>query len=242
VLAPDGKPSAGATVYWLGYTRFQERRITRPKGMKDPFKDRPTTLATGMTGADGRFALTAEFATDNCPKRTMVVKAPGVGLSARNSFSESVKEAAGDAKGVTFQLKRPATIEGRLLTPAGAPAVGVKVELEDFRDSEGTPEGEWVAGSPYVQHDDDHRPEYWPVAWTTDKDGRFRIEALVPEKMLAHLRFRHPDFADDDLFVSTGPPVGDLLSEVKPVEWKFTHTLEPARPVAGVVTVTRATT
>ena len=54
--------------------------------------------------------------------------------------------------------------------------------------------------------------------------------------MLAHLHFRHPDFADDDLFVSTGLPVSDWLREVKPVEPKFTHTLEPARPVAGVVT------
>ena len=54
--------------------------------------------------------------------------------------------------------------------------------------------------------------------------------------MLAHLHFRHPDFADDDLFVSTGLPVSDWFREVKPVEPKFTHTLEPARPVAGVVT------
>ena len=136
VLAPDGKPAAGATVYWLGYPRFQQRPITRPKGMKDGPEDRPKTLATGMTGADGRFALTAEFDADTYPARTMVVKAPGVGLSGRNSFSETVKEAAGDGKGLTFRLRRPATIEGRLLTPAGAPAVGVKVLIEDFRDSD----------------------------------------------------------------------------------------------------------
>ena len=236
VLAPDGKPAAGATVYWLGYPRMQQRPITRPKGMKDGPEDRPKTLATGMTGADGRFALTAEFDADTYPGRTMVVKAPGAGLSGRNSFSETVKEAAGDGKGLTFRLRRPATIEGRLLTPAGAPAVGVKVLIEDFRDSDSWLEGEWVYGGSYGQYDDDHRLEYWPVAWTTDKDGRFRIEAIVPEKMLAHLHFRHPDFADDDLFVSTGLPVSDWFREAKPVEPKFTHTLEPARPVAGVVT------
>ena len=54
--------------------------------------------------------------------------------------------------------------------------------------------------------------------------------------MLAHLHFLHPDFADDDLFVSTGLPVIDWLRDVKPVKPKFTHTLEPARPVIGVVT------
>ncbi len=236
VLAPDGKPAARATVYWLGYPRLHHRRINRPKGMKDGPEDRLKTLATGMTGADGRFALTAEFDADSYPARTMVVKAPGVGLSGRNSSSETVKEAVGDGKGLTFQLRSPATIEGRLLTPAGTPAVGVKVLIEDFRDSDNALEGERVSGGPYGPYDDDHRFEYWPGAWTTDKDGRFRIEAIVPEKMLAHLRFRHPDFADDALFVSTGLPLSDWLREVKPVEPKFTHTLEPARPVAGVVT------
>ena len=103
--------------------------------MEDRPEDRPKTLATGMTGADGRFALTAEFDADTYPVRTMVVKASGFGLSGRNSFGEMVKEAAGDGKGLTFRLRRPATIEGRLLTPAGAPAVGVKVLIEDFRDS-----------------------------------------------------------------------------------------------------------
>ena len=97
------------------------------------------------------------------------------------------------------------------MTPAGAPAVGVKVLIEDFRDSDSWLEGERVYGGRYGQYDDDHRLEYWPVAWTTDKDGRFRIEAIVPEKMLAHLHFRHPDFADDDLFVSTGLPCQRLV-------------------------------
>jgi RNA polymerase sigma factor (sigma-70 family) len=236
VLAPDGKPAAGATVYWLGYPRFEQRRIARPKGMKDGPEDRPKTLATGMTGIDGRFALTAEFDAATVPARMMVVKAPGIGLSGRTTFSETVNEAAGDGTGVTFQLRAPTTIEGRLLTPAGGPAIGVKVLIEDFRDPASEPEVERVSSALFGQFDDDHRLEYWPVAWTSDKDGRFRIEAIVPEKMLAHLHFRHPDFADDDLFVSTGLPESDWLREVKPVEPKFTHTLEPARPVAGVVT------
>ena len=60
----------------------------------------------------------------------------------------------------------------------------------------------------------------------------------MPEKMFARIHFRHPDFADDDVFVSTGLPLSDWLRafNVKPVDAKFTHTLEPARPVTGVVT------
>ena len=100
--------------------------ITRPKGMTDRPEDRPKTLATGITDADGRFALTAEFDADIYPARMMVVKAPGIGLSGRNSLSETVKEAAGDGNGLIFRLRRPATIEGRLLTPAGTRPSGSK--------------------------------------------------------------------------------------------------------------------
>ena len=60
----------------------------------------------------------------------------------------------------------------------------------------------------------------------------------MPEMMFARIHFRHPDFADDDVVVSTGLPLSDWLRafNVKPVDAKFTHTLEPARPVTGVVT------
>ena len=59
-----------------------------------------------------------------------------------------------------------------------------------------------------------------------------------PRRCSPGCNFRHPDFADDDLFVSTGLPLPDWLDafNVKPVDARFTHTLEPARPVTGVVT------
>ena len=37
----------------------------------------------------------------------------------------------------------------------------------------------------------------------------------MPEKMFARLHFRHPDFADDDLLVSTGLPLTDWLREFR---------------------------
>ncbi len=55
--------------------------------------------------------------------------------------------------------------------------------------------------------------------------------------MVALLHFRHPDFADDSLIVSTGLALSDWMrASLKPVDARFTHTLEPARPVTGVVT------
>jgi RNA polymerase sigma factor (sigma-70 family) len=237
VLAPDGKPLAGAEVSWLAYPRFERNRMARPKGSEEKPEDRVRTLASTLTDAAGRFGLAADFDADRFPGRMVIVKAKGTGISGRMFFGESVKESDGTDERLMFRLRSPVTIEGRLLTPAGAPASGVHVLLERFRDSDNELEGELVMSS-RINHDDKFGPEYWPESWTTGADGRFRIEGIVPEKMVAELQFRHPDFADDDIIVSTGLPATDWLRafEVKPVDARFTHTLEPARPVTGIVT------
>jgi hypothetical protein len=109
--------------------------------------------------------------------------------------------------------------------------------LEDVHDKENELESEGVSATRDGEVDAP-RFDFWPNSWTTDKNGRFRIEGIVPELMFARIHFRHPDFADDDVFVSTGLPLSDWLRafDVKPVNANFTHTLEPARPVSGFVT------
>ena len=102
-------------------------------------------LALGTTNAGGRFELVADFDGEGYPGRTVIVKAAGAGLSGRTFLSETVKEGSGEDERLTFKLRPTATIEGRLLTPAGAPAVGVKVLLEDFRDSDNELEGDGVS-------------------------------------------------------------------------------------------------
>ena len=85
------------------------------------------------------------------------------------------------------------------------------VLLERFQDSDNEHEGEMVIGSRVNRGDEDFSSDYWPKSWTTGADGRFRIEGIVPEKMVAQLHFRHPDFADDSLVVSTGLPFSDWM-------------------------------
>jgi protocatechuate 3,4-dioxygenase beta subunit len=237
VLSPDGKPVSSATVYWLGTPRFQRKRNAMPRGWyQEKSENREKILARGTTNAGGQFDLVAEFDSEGYPGRTVIVKAAGAGLSGRTFLSETVKEGTDKDESLTFKLRPTTTIEGRLLTPAGAPAVGVKVLLEDFHDKDSELEGDWVSSGDIR----DHEPQFdfWPSSWTTDKNGRFRIEGVVPEMMVARIHFRHPDFADDDVHVSTGLPLSDWLRafNVKPVDAKFTHTLEPARPVTGIVT------
>jgi len=236
VLSPDGKPVSSATVYWLGTPRFQRERMAMPRGYKEKPENREKMLALGTTNAGGRFELVADFDGEGYPGRTVIVKAAGAGLSGRTFVSETVKEGSGKDERLTFKLRPTTTIEGRLLTPAGAPAVGVKVLLEGFHDKDNELEGDWVSSGDIR----DYEPpfDFWPSSWTTDQNGRFRIEGIVPQMMFAQIYFRHPDFADDDVFMSTGLPLSDWLRafNVKPVDAKFTHTLEPARPVTGVVT------
>jgi RNA polymerase sigma factor (sigma-70 family) len=236
VFAPDGKPLADATVFWVGRPAMSSSLVAMPKEFKPGPEDRTKILAVATTDSKGRFELAAEFAGDRIPGRTVLVKAKGAGLSATSFFSDTVREGAGDDERLTFRLRKPVTIEGRLLTPAGAPAKGVKVVLEGLGDSKNKLDSESVG--PWDESEDSSLPELWPKSWTTDADGRFRIERIIPENMFAALLFRHPDFADDDLVVSTGLPADDQLREfkVKPADARFTHALEPARPVTGIVT------
>jgi RNA polymerase sigma factor (sigma-70 family) len=237
VLGPDGEPLAGATVFWVGHPRFDRIASAMPIEYQERPEDFIKTLARASTGAAGRFELAAEFDAHQFPARAVVVTATGAGVSGRTFFGDGVRESAGDDERLEFRLRRPVTIEGRLLSLAGAAAKGVKVTLESLRDGQNELENDEITGG-RLGAGDEFRSDYWPRAWTTDDDGRFRIEGVVQEKMFARLRFRHTDFADDGLLVSTGPPVdgSPLELDVKPMDARFTHALEPARPVTGIVT------
>ncbi len=265
VLSPNGKPASSATVYWLGTPR--SGRSSMPRGYKEKPEDREKMLAQGTTDASGRFELVAEFDTKRTHPVLVqvIVKATGAGLLGRTfslsmihvgpdrdvplpnrSFADIVtsveegtsKESSRENQRLTFRLRAPATIEGQLLAPAGTPAVGVKVFLKEFHDN-----FEYDSDEVSTEYSDEGQPlplfDFWPSSWTTDENGRFRIEGIVPEKTFAHIYFLcNPDFVDEEVFVSTGAPLSDSLpaSRDEVVDAKFTYTLQPARPVTGIVT------
>jgi RNA polymerase sigma factor (sigma-70 family) len=237
VLAPDGNPLPGAEVFWLGYPRSQPAVNAMPKGLKYRPEDFLKTLSGASTDRAGRFELTAEFDDHAFRGQEVVVKAKDAGVFSRWVFGQSMGKGAGDPEQFKIQLRKSVTIEGRLLSPAGTPAKGVTVSLESVEDGKNEPESEGFVANRFGD-DDAFRPDFWPRPWTTDNDGRFRIEGVVPEKMFAWLNFRHPDFAADGLHVSTGAPVNSPLRDLglEPVDARFTHILQPARPVAGIVT------
>jgi beta-lactamase regulating signal transducer with metallopeptidase domain len=234
VLKPDGSPAAGARVLWVGEPKAQLPISALPKGQRARMRLRAETLADTSTDAEGRFEVAAEFDPDRYDHEDgfaahLVVAFPGVGLLSRR-FKD-------DATEVMLRLAPQVPIRGRLLTPGGAPAAGVRVVLENFNDGESEGLG-FASDLP-----DDGLPSYWLRPRTTDADGRFTFEG-VPEGTYAQLEFQHPDYATDEVTVNavTRGGIKAMLSawtqgfELAPVKPDFTHTLEPSRPVQGRVT------
>ena len=112
----------------------------------------------------------------------------------------------------------------------------MRVVLNGFHnDTNGDQEGMYTG----LTEKDEELPDFWPRPVKTDAEGRFTIRG-VPEGVYATLSFWHPDFAVDEVIVSTMPDgtISPVLKafEIIPVKPTFTHTLEPARPVQGRVT------
>ena len=227
VLGPDGKPVAGATVFWVATRIPPLAFVALPKDRDSSPAGGTEIMPRSQTGADGAFSLSADFD----PKRyerdiTLVARATGLGI-----LSQSIKP---DDATVTLRMPAEVVIHGRLLTPGGSPAQGVRVTLNGFYNDQ-QPGGMYVGLHPPEKE----VPPYWPTPPATDADGKFTLEG-VPEGYFATLTFWHPDYAVDDVVVNTTATdaltPGLKAGEITPVKPTFTHTLEPARPVQGRVT------
>lgn len=124
----------------------------------------------GATFADGK----AEF-PGLAPGRYWVTASTSEFLAAPSvvfgNSSRSIGLKPGAHEVVGFSFRRPAVIRGQVLTPAGRPVQGATVEVvktkSEFR---GRPRVEAGSGS------------------STDAEGRFRIERLVPGRYLVRAR------------------------------------------------------
>lgn len=78
---------------------------------------------------------------------------------------------------------------------------------------------------------------YWPAPAVTDAQGRFHFDGYSAE-VQAEIKIVHPDFIHESLTISTKSELSDWHNQwnIQPVTPRFTHTLEPARPIEGIVT------
>ncbi len=162
VLGPDGKPANDATVIWAGNRKPRVPYVAIPKDDDQSRNPVIATLARAQTDGQGRFSLSADFDANeyirfNGIESMIVAMAPGAGMMSKNvKPTEALTE-------VSLQLPPETLIHGRLLTPSGQPAAGVRVALAGFHERLSSREGMYVG----VQKDDAGFPPYWPRSRTT---------------------------------------------------------------------------
>jgi beta-lactamase regulating signal transducer with metallopeptidase domain len=233
VERPDKTPVAHASVFWIGSTKPALGQVALPRDHAERRSDRVEVLAKAITDGKGQAELRAEHAPEPETPTQLIVKAPGYGLGTRVLWEKPFQA------GAKVVVAPEVPIHGRLLTPAGQPAAGVRVFLDGFHNGASTAPEKLVEASAGASQTDDALPEYWPRPLQTDAEGRFSL-GCVPPEVYATVSFRHPEFAVDEVTVSTvagGTVSPDLKAfEIVPVKPDFTYTMEPARPVQGRVT------
>jgi len=219
VLDAEGRPVAGARAYVVG-----ERATGLPLALRaagGTWRDaRRFTIGPVVAAEGGRFevAIPGEVREESC---RVIVAAAGFGLGV---------ERVGPGGEVEVRLSAEAPITGVLRKPDGSPAAGAVVRLLGFHDD--------VSGKGAFVEGDDELPDAWPKPAEADAEGRFTLRG-VPVDTYAVLSARHPECADDDVYVSTFPDRRTSPAirafEIEPLEPSFERTLSPARPAEGRV-------
>lgn len=214
-----GKPVSGAHVDWVAAVQPRLSHLAMPKGQNSG--PRPFVVAAGNTDTGGRCELRARYASGEYPEMLLIATGPGYGLAGKSFTS--------DKDPVAITLRPEIRIKGQLFTPSGAPAKGVRIQLIS------------VTFGPQETVGIDSRltdaPPYWPSAVFTDDQGRFTLGGFS-EDADPHLTLTHDEFAQEELNVTAKSTVRDLYKvfDIQPLKPEFKHTLQPARPVQGVVT------
>jgi RNA polymerase sigma factor (sigma-70 family) len=229
VLDPDGKPVAGAKVYLLGGGE----------------NDKAPAKVQATADRDGRFRLTA--ARD---QGQLFAAADGYGPAWTNDLK--------NPDGLTLRLvKDDVPITGRLIDLQGKPIAGVTLKphalkssptgkldawLEDAKTRRGGTPLEYEKLSIAVWG----APALAPVfpRFTTDAEGRFRINGVGRERVLA-LIVEGPTVETQEINVITRAgvtpfqlPMWDDFPDTPQCRYygaDFEHVSPPCRPVAGVV-------
>jgi RNA polymerase sigma factor (sigma-70 family) len=183
VLAPDGKPLAGAKLLLIG------------KG------DRPGEL--GTSGTDGRFAVPLP---KDWTGGTLVARAEGVGID----FAPLGESQPGGDFELRTVADHP--IRGRVVDTEGKPVAGARVSLLRLGTSAGNSLGpildEWkqLKGTSATPSGEKGIWEGAGALWTavTDRDGRFEFRGVGVER-LAALRVEGGGATALDVYVANRP-------------------------------------
>ncbi|MCI0456279.1 MAG: sigma-70 family RNA polymerase sigma factor [Gemmataceae bacterium] len=191
VLDPDGKPVAGARLYYPRWTR-------QPFASEHEFAVAPC----GTTHKDGRFALTLPR-KESRPGQpvALIATADGFGL-AWVHLGRTVNKAE-----IILQLVKDVPIRGRVLNTEGKPIAGVTIHVNEVMIPNQVDEflnvlsADLRAGQALARR---LALPLTPLLRVTeiDKDGRFEVRG-VGEERLAKLRLSSNAAIQDDILVFT---------------------------------------
>ena len=133
-------------------------------------RDSRTVTSRGTTSADGTMEVPGlapgrYFVAASSPE-LLDAPSPGIG-----GFQRSVNLEPGAHEVIAFRFRRPAVIRGQVLSPAGRPVPGATVEVVTTKSE--------FRGRRVVEAG---------LGSSTDAEGRFRIEKLVPGQYLVRAR------------------------------------------------------
>jgi hypothetical protein len=238
VRDPSGHPIPGAAVFAVGEIEPKPRMVDGRLAYRGP---RERVLAEAPTDRGGRFTL--DLALDRgILNLNVVVRAAGMGLAARNYSIRA--DAQGrtpfpllDEPPVELILSPDLPIEGQLLSPTGVPVAGASVALAAIEAGERARRDGFGLYAPSDDADDPARAPYWPEPAVTDSQGRFRLDGFSAQAQ-AEITIAHPGYIHEALTVSTKAELTSWHKQwgIKPVTPRFSHVLEPSRPIEGIVT------
>ena len=241
VVDPDGRPVAGAKVFYA--------RNALAFG-RDPPPPPPTPTTTD---AEGRFRFRVsrsgyQFAEEEVDwlKGAVFGVAPGYGPGW--VYSDSAEKLAG----VTIKLIKDVPIEGRVLDLEGKPVAGVSVRVRSYYLGDGDLKA-WVEalqarkeGHSVHSLGGSMNPAYQlglarPVV--SGADGKFRLTGVGAERVVT-LRFEGPTIATSEAYVVTRPCPTVVVPRDKKRPGRgsyvyhgprFDHVVAPTMPIVGSV-------
>jgi RNA polymerase sigma factor (sigma-70 family) len=239
VVGPDGKPFAGAKVFFARYI------------LHDP---PPGTSTAATSDAEGRFRL--RVSRTGYPEQYMKaqwMRGAVVAVGRGFAFGWVGADSAEKLGNVTVKLAPEVPITGRVVDLQGQPVAGVSVQVRNVRCREDG--GDLKALVEALRAKGEARDPSWPGLWldpallglprpaVTGADGTFRVTGISGE-CLVGLRFAGPTIEAAEVYAMTRPaptvvtPRSESRPELGNRAWHgnaFDHAAAPTRPVVGVV-------
>jgi beta-lactamase regulating signal transducer with metallopeptidase domain/protocatechuate 3,4-dioxygenase beta subunit/5-hydroxyisourate hydrolase-like protein (transthyretin family) len=251
VIGPDGKPVAGAKLYWITWSL---------RGVN------PDAQQIATAGADGgfRFVPPKDDATfvsvDGIAMRHIVVVADGYGMAyvpaqaPRRNVLDLISQAM---SGRTIQLPADAAIRGHVVDIEGQPVAGARVSIRklvdkhdqfagaarDIQVRDPSVDAEWLV--PIHNLVDQFFPRQLPTVAptaTTGADGHFELRGVGPDRLVQLLITG--EGVESTLLLartSAGPSITltpDRHGDEKPMTLygpDFDYAIGPSKPVEGRV-------